>query len=204
MNNPIPYLIGFIGFFVFDKIFKSESLIVLVLFLILTTVGIVWVSLSVLNKDYEADIKFRSQRKTFDFFKIGILIFLTLFVIFFINHDVFYFYMIALFWVGCFVDFIMSFVYKARKPYTIFIKDNQLILSSEWTRKRDLTELTNIYFDRFSKNLILYFKTNSRVYIKTTAYQIIDIQKLLEILIKKSNQEVFVPENYKAEIEGNY
>ena len=64
------------------------------------------------------------------------------------------------FWAISFSEFIMVFVYKKKKPYTIFIKDNELILNRRWTLKRNLTELIQIRYDRFSKNLKLGYRVN--------------------------------------------
>mgnify|MGYP006151248227 CR=1 FL=1 len=89
----------------------------------------------------------------------------------------------------------MWFIYKKKKPFTLFIKDNELILNKPWTQKRNLTELTQIQFDRFSKNLKLDFKSKSGVSIKTTEYKTDEIQTLLGILIDKSENEVSIPNN---------
>ncbi|TLG99004.1 hypothetical protein BZARG_03590, partial [Bizionia argentinensis JUB59] len=87
-----------------------------------------------------------------------------------------------------------------KKPYTLFIKDNELILNNRWTQKRNLNELTQIQFDRFSKNLKLDFKSKSTVTIKTVEYNVEDIEKLLEIMIEKSENNVFIPQNYESKI----
>jgi len=78
-----------------------------------------------------------------------------------------------------------------------------LILNKNWTQKRNLSELTQIQFDRFSKNLKLDFKSNSGVSIKTTEYKTDEIQTLLGILIEKSENEVFIPNNYEPKIKNS-
>jgi hypothetical protein len=97
----------------------------------------------------------------------------------------------------------MWFIYKKQKPYTLFIKGNELILNRRWILKRNLTELTQIQYDRCSKNLKLDFKTKREVSIKTTEYKTDEIQKLLEILIEKSENNVFVPNNYEPKIKNS-
>ena len=92
---------------------------------------------------------------------------------------------------------------KKKKPFTLFIKDSELILNNRWNQKRDLTELTQIRFNRFSKNLKLDFKSKSEISIKITEYKTDDIQKFLEILIEKSENNVFVPNNYKPKIKNS-
>ena len=98
----------------------------------------------------------------------------------------------------------MWFIYKKKKPYTIFIKGNVLILNRRWNLKRNLTELTQIKYDRFSKNLKLDFKTKREVSIKSTEYKTDEIQRLLEILIEKSENNIFVPDNYEPKIKNSY
>jgi hypothetical protein len=112
-------------------------------------------------------------------------------------------FLIFIFWTFPLTDLIMWFIYKKKKPFTVFIRDNELILNKRWTQKRNLTELTQIQFDRFSKNLKLDFKSKSGISIKTTEYKTDEIQSLLEILIEKSENEVFVPNNYEQKIKNS-
>ena len=95
------------------------------------------------------------------------------------------------------VGMIMWFIYKKKKPYTLFIKNDELVLNKRWKQKRNLTELTQIQFDRFSKNLKLDFESDSEISIKTTEYETGSINELLDILIKKSKYDVAVPDNYQ-------
>jgi|GEM_PF-4040450 len=164
--------------------------IILVVSILLTTV--LW-EYSVLNKNYESDFKMRSQRKVIGIFELINAIAFTLLLSF---PDYSYkdaIFLILIFWTFPLTELIMWFVYKKEKPFTLFIKENELILNKRWTQKRNLTELTQIQFDRFSKNLKLDFKSKSGISIKTTEYKTDDIQTLLEILIEKSENEVFVP-----------
>lgn len=84
------------------------------------------------------------------------------------------------------VEVIMSIVYKMKWSFTLFFKDNKLILIKCWTQKRNLNELIHIAFDHFGGNLKLAFNSKSEISAKRTEYSVDDIQKLLEILIEKS------------------
>ena len=54
------------------------------------------------------------------------------------------------------------------------------------------------FSENFQGFLKLNFKSKYRVSIKTTEYNTDDIEKLLEILIDKSEHNIFIPENYKS------
>ena len=168
--------------------------IILVVSILLTT--ILW-EYSVLDKNYESDFKMRSQRKVIGIFELINAIAWTLLLHFSIDSYKNAIFLILIFWTFSLTELIMWFVYKKKKPFTLFIKDNELILNKRWTQKRNLTELTQIQFDRFSKNLKLDFKSKSGVSIKTTEYKNDEIKNLLRILIEKSENEVFIPNNYE-------
>lgn len=174
--------------------------IALVVSILLTTV--LW-EYSVLNKNYESDFKMRSQRKVFGIFELINAIAWTMLLWFGNDNYRNVIFLIFIFWTFPLTDLIMWFIYKKKKPFTVFIKDNELILNKRWTQKRNLTELTQIQFDRFSKNLKLDFKSKSGISIKTTEYKTDEIQSLLEILIEKSENEVFVPNNYEPKIKNS-
>jgi len=106
-------------------------------------------------------------------------------------------FLILFLWVHSIIEFIFHFIYKAQKPFTLFIKENEIILNKSWIQRRNLTELTQIQFDRFSKKLILNFKSKYKISINTTEYKIDDIQKLLDIMINKSEYNVFIPQYFE-------
>lgn len=156
----------------------------------------------ILNKDYESDFKIRSQSKKIGSFSLVIASFWTTLLILNDNYRNVIF-IILIFWAHSIVEFIMHFIYKAKKPYTIFIKDNELIFNKRWHPKRNMTELTQIQYDRFNKNLKLDFKSKSGITIKTTEYKTEDIEKLLAVLIEKSENNVFIPQNYEPKIKNS-
>ncbi|QCE43386.1 hypothetical protein [Psychroserpens sp. NJDZ02] len=157
---------------------------------------------SIANKNFESDFRIRSQRKKIGGFLLVIATFWTTLIFLNENYKNLIFIVLIL-WSDPITKFSMYFVYKIKKPYTLFIKDNELILNNRWTQKRNLNELTQIQFDRFSKNLELNFKSKSAVTIKTVEYNVEDIEKLLEIMIEKSENYVFIPQNYESKIKNS-
>jgi len=197
MKYFIAFSIAIIGLYVFETILKTEYSFPLIILFITTiyTIAFFW-EYSVLNKSFESDFKIRSQKKTISIFDIGFALFWTLFFIFLTDFKESFNYFVFVFWAIPIAEFLIWFTYKKKKPYTIFIKDNELVLNKRWTQKRKLTELTQIQYNSFSKNLKLGFNTKSEVSIKSTEFKAEEIQKLLEILIEKSENNVIVPDNY--------
>jgi len=148
---------------------------------------------SVTKKDYEADFKFRSIKKT-----IGLsgIIFALAWTLLLIYSNGYFTYYILIFWCIPVAELGVYFIYKTKKPYTLFINGNILTLNKLWTQKRNLTELNQIQFDRFSKNLKLDFNSKSGISIRTTEYETNDIKELLEIMINNSEYKVSIPQNY--------
>jgi hypothetical protein len=167
-----------------------------VLVVLILLVSVLW-EYSVLNKNYESDFKMQSQRKVIGIFEFINAVTWTL-LLRFKHYDKNMIFLILMFWTFPFTELIISLIYKKKKPYTIFIKGNELILNKRWMQKRNLIELTQIRFDRFSKKLKLDFKSKSRISIKTTEYKTDDLQTLLKILINKSEYDVFIPNNYET------
>ena len=174
--------------------------IVLILLILLTPVF--W-EYSVLNKNYESDFKMQSQRKILGVYELIYAIAWTILLSFSNDNYNDVIFLILIFWTFPLAELVLLFIYKKKKPFTVFIKENQLILVKRWTQKRNLTELTQIRFDRFGKNLKLDFKSKSEISIKTTEYNADDIQKLLEILLEKSENNVFIPNNYEPKIKNS-
>ncbi|WP_452218884.1 hypothetical protein [Lacinutrix undariae] len=203
MKYFIAFLISLIGVFVFGTILKTEySLVLKIIFTSLTfIVAFLW-EYSLLNKTFDSDIKFRSQKKTIGLYDFGMGIFWTLYILLLSDSRETLSYLIFVFWAIPFSEFIMWFLYKKQKPYTLFIKGNELIMNRRWIVKRNLAELSQIQYDRFSENLKLDFKTKREISIKTTEYKTDEIQKLLKILIEKSEHNVFVPNNYEPKIKN--
>ena len=155
-----------------------------------------------LNIEYESDFKIRSQTKKIRGFSLAIASYWTTLLILNDNYKNVIF-IILIFWIDSIVEFIIYFIYNSKKPFTIFIKDNELILNKRWNPRRNITELTQIQFDRFNKNLKLDFKSKSGISIKTSEYKSEDIEKLLAILIEKSENNVTIPKNYEPKLKNS-
>ncbi len=171
-------------------IFLNISLIVLILTVFLLS------EFSVLNRKFKSDFKIRTYKKNTGSFWLSLAIYWTILLILEENYKNIIFTVLLL-WVYPIVDLIMYFIYKNKKPFTIFIKENQLVLNKIKVQKRDITELNQIRFDRFNKKLILDFQSKNKITIRTMEYESEDIQRLLEIMIDKSEHNVFMPQNYK-------
>ena len=204
MKYYIAILISLIGLFVFGTILKTEySPALEITFTILTFIIAFFWEYSLFNETINSDFMIKSQRKTISLFDIGMATFWTLYILLLSDNRETLGYLTFVFWAIPFSEFIMWFIYKKKKPYTIFINENELILKRCWTLKRNLTELTQIQYDRFSKNLKLDFKIKREVSIKVSEYKTDEIKKLLEILIEKSENNIFVPNNYESKIKNS-
>jgi hypothetical protein len=197
-------LILLLTILIIGQVIKTEFPLALniVLIISLFTTPILW-EYSIINKNYEADFKIRSQRKIFGKYELIFAIAWTLIFVFQRENYKNIIYLVLIVWTFPIVELFMWFVYKRKKSFTLFIKENEMILNRRWNPKRNLTELTQIQFDRFSKNLKLDFKSKSEISIKTTEYKTKDIEKLLEILIQKSENNVFIPRNYEQKIKNS-
>ncbi|MBN8641991.1 MAG: hypothetical protein J0L86_09295 [Flavobacteriales bacterium] len=164
------------------------------LVVLISTLTIFW-EFSVLNKDFISDFKIRSCSRKLKFGSFIYAFFLTGIMIY-DNKLKSLFFIILIIWLYPLIDIIMVYVYRKKQPYTIFIKDNNLILNTPWKKERDLSELTEITFDRFSKDLELSFKTKSDITIQTKEYNSNEIDKFIEIIVSKSANNVCIPKNY--------
>ncbi len=190
-------IILLIAFFVLGQVMENEFPLVLNLAIIIIVflISILW-EYGTINKKIEADIKFRSLKKTTSFYSLALPVYLTTLFFLYENYKNLIF-VILLLWAISFAELLMFFVYKNKKPFTIFIKGNELILNKRWTQKRNLTEVNQIQYDRISKELIFDFKSKPEISIKTKEYKPNDIQRLLEIMIDKSEYDIFIPKNYE-------
>ena len=189
---------------IYIQVMETEFQLVLnIALVILIFLTVFFWEYSVFNNNIKADFKIRSQRKTISLLEIGMAIVWTSTILFLSGNRITFSYLIFVFWSIPFSEFIMWFIYKKKKPYTIFIKGNELILNRRWNLKRNLTKLTQIKYDRFSKNLKLDFKSKFEISIKSSEYNTDDIEKLLEILIEKSENNISIPNNYKPKIKNS-
>ncbi|MDY2587980.1 hypothetical protein [Winogradskyella aquimaris] len=180
--------------------FKLPHILNISLVILCFAIFILW-EYNTLKKEYVADFKIRSQRKHIDIFNLLYSVFMTL-LLWPWEGDRDIIYLISLFWIATLTELIFWFVYKKLKPNRIYIKDNTLILKNRWVEVRNVNELIKIDFNRFTNNLNLHFRTKSEVSINIKDYKPEDLEKLLEILIEKSDHDVFIPNGYKLKLKN--
>ena len=183
---------------VFEPNFPNAVNIGLVFLILLSAVLLEYPPL---KKNIKSDFKIRSQQKIIGKFDLIAAVAWTIFWWFGTDNYKDILFLIILFWIFPLAEIIVWFIYKREKPYTLFIKDNELTLNNRWIQRRNLTELKEIRFDRISKILKLDFESNSTIAIKTLEYTAADIDRLLEIIIEKSENNVFIPLNYQPSID---
>ncbi|RXR21597.1 hypothetical protein [Flavobacterium stagni] len=166
-----------------------------IFFVVIIFTIIISIEFSILNKDFISDFKIRSYSRKFKFGSLFNAIFWTGLIVF-DNQPKRLFILILILWIYPFIDIVMVYVFRKKQPYTIFINNRNLILNRPWKIERDLSELTEITFDRFSKNLNLSFQTKSDITIQIKEFNKQDIDKFVEIIITKSENNVCLPENY--------
>ncbi|PWG04575.1 hypothetical protein DIS07_11565 [Polaribacter aquimarinus] len=157
---------------------------------------------SIFDKKIDEDFKIRSHKKSFQYYDFIFAVCWTIFI-FLGNSTIKYkalFFPIL--WAPLIVNLVISYLYKKRKPYTLFIKNFELIVINRWTHKRNISGLNKILFDRIYKQFELKFDKGHKIKIGLKEYKKEDINKLLEILIKTSNYSITIPNNYK-ELENN-
>ena len=154
---------------------------------------------SVFDKNLDSDFKIQSQRKlpkkSYFLFVFGYTALIS-FVDYSLTTKIF---LILFIWASLFLEIIMFFLYKKKKPFILFIKNDELILLNGGTHKRDLIGLNRILFDRINKVFELRFDVGYKFRINTREFKKEDIDKLLEIVIHKSKHPISVPNNYKEE-----
>ena len=170
-----------------------------ILLLILFYLVLFLMEYSVFDKTYDSDFKIQSQRKILSkryyLFVFGYTIFIVL-VDFQTSTKILF---ILFIWTSLILEIIMYHLYKKKKPFTIFIKKNELIIANKGVHKRDVSGLNRVLFDRISKAFELRFDRGYKLNISTRNYKKEDIDKLLEIIIEKSEHPVFIPKNYLEE-----
>ena len=183
---------------IFEPNFPIAVNIALVFFIFLTAVILEYTPL---KKNFESDFQMRSQWKIIGKFGLVSAVAWTTFWVLGTNNyrDILFF--IIIFWIFPVAEIIIWFIYKREKPYILFIKENELTINSRWIQRRNLSELKEIRFDRISKILKLDFESNSTIAIKKMEYNEEDVDRLVEIIIEKSENNIFIPLNYKPSID---
>ena len=154
---------------------------------------------SVFDRKVDSTFKMKSQKKLLSWFHsffLGQTIAITLNLNFDISTAILLFVFVLM---GIVLDLIINFLYKKKKPYTLFVSRNELFFIGKWIEKRDITGLNRILFDRINKKFEVRFDKGYRLKINTLEYKKEDVDKLLEIFIEKSKHSISIPNNYKEE-----
>ena len=155
---------------------------------------------SSMKKDFPSSFKIRSKTRKASHWNLHLAIFLSANVLAsFKLADIALISFTLFIWAGPISDFIILLMYKRKKPFTIFVNDNTLILNDIWKHERDLSQLKEIKFDRLAKSFLLYFQDQRKLDIRVSNYNKKDMDALLDVMIEKSKNEVSAPQNYLDE-----
>lgn len=153
-----------------------------------------------LKREYVADFKIRRQRK---YFGRHTVLFIVLWLLFFVLRGITLqevVYLILIILIAGIPSVVMYHIIKKKKPYSIYIRGNTLIVSNEQFQKRDLTQLTGIRYDRLKKDFWLDFKGKGRILLSVKEYLPEDMEAFLHLLVDKSAYDIVIPENYVADV----
>ena len=154
---------------------------------------------SAFDKKVESDFEIRSQKKFPKVYYLFLLIFLTILIYTNSYKTPSKILFILFIWTTLILEIVFFFLYQKKKPFTLFIKNNELTLFDKSFQKRDIVGLNRILFDRFNKKFEFRFDKGYKLKINSRDYKKEDIDELLDIVIKKSKHPIFIPNNYKAE-----
>lgn len=182
------------GLLVYGASTKISFSLNVVLILLLIVILTMW-EYSILGKDFKADFKMRSHKKSLDIFNFCLLIGWT----FLLGSDAyedgideFNIFFIIIWWVIPLVNLLMYFVYKKKKPITIFVDGDELTLNNRWLQTRNLKFLITIDQSRLTRELNLNFKGKSEVSIPVTEYELEDLEAFLKIIIAKTKEPLAI------------
>ena len=163
---------------------------------LLALLAMLFMNVSNLNRHFQFDYRCRSENKGINIYELGFSFLITIGLIISSDFKSGDFLLFLIIWFGPIQNFIMMIFYKYRKPFTIYIKEDEFIFKNLFIQKRNITELTQINFDRINKTIKLNFESNSRIVIPIKEYSKEDMKEILDILIEKSKQKISVQENY--------
>ena len=129
--------------------------------------------------------------------KIGIwnLVYATAFTVLFLKTitDFPYIYiLITLFWLDAIIDILKLIYYKIKKPATVFIKDEKFIQNARNVITKRITELNEIFYDKYFKTITLRFNGKD-LELNLREYELEDLKIFLEKLIIKSGNKIECP-----------
>jgi hypothetical protein len=147
------------------------------------------------NRKIQGDFIVRKQTKEVRIF----LVFFALYPIvgYFIDGKI-NFIQILLGWSILLLDIVMYFMTSRLKPIGIVIKEDNLLLNDLTKTTRNLHELKSLTFNGLTEDIIMTFKTENKMLIKSSEYLQSDIKHLILLCIEKSKEQVFLSDNLKA------
>jgi len=155
-----------------------------------------------LQCDFLGDFEMKSHRKSVDMLNVVFAILYTTMYVFDTlseSETGTSVLVLVLFWSKPLVDLVMHFMYKKKKPTTIFISGDWLLFNNRWTQKRDLKTLNYIGITSFATELKLGFSKKSDVIIPMKEYKKAAFRQFLNILVEKSDSkhEVYLIDDLK-------
>lgn len=82
-----------------------------------------------------------------------------------------------------------------KKPITIGVIGNDLMVFNRWPAKRNLKNVVDIEYSRLSKDLKITFKKKSSIWIVVSEFDAVDIHRLLDLIWEKSDSQIRIPRN---------
>jgi hypothetical protein len=200
MKYFVPIILLLIVFFVLLISGNESTFIVSVFIVPLVFLILFFWEYSDFKINFQSDFKIRSQKKTPKLYDLIFGICWSVFAVIGSLETRFKILYIIMVWAPFIISIIMFFLYRNKKPYTIYISNDELLtIVDRWTQKRDIVGLNQIQFDRINKNIKFSFDEGYQISTQTKDYKKEDIDELLDIVIKKSKHPIFIPNNYKAE-----
>ncbi len=191
----------FVTFLVLLAVF-SDSIIrntfpfyVNILLLVLIVLVMFLYEFSIFNREFEGEHTFRSHNKPINPFSFALP---AIFTILYATQDYKFdaLLLLVLLWSIPIVGLIMQQIYKYKNPITLVIQNDKLVLNRPILMERELSDLVDIKYDRYSKCLKLYFEPKSKVSIYTKAYTTEDLKTILNLAIEHSEQDIVIPQNF--------
>lgn len=146
------------------------------------------------NKPMEGEILFRRQsrlpRRRF-------IILAVLSIVVGLVVDRFNLVRISLIWLILFYDICLSILTRKIRPVFMVIDGNKLRLNDLGKSTRDLSKLKNLNLNGFSNKLELLFVNGDYLSIRRREYLEADMDKLIEVCLDRSKEDVFVSENLR-------
>lgn len=174
------------------------SLIINISFTGLIIVTYILWEYSVLKNDFPANFTMKSYGKNFDKSNLLLAIMWSFFFIPSIYEDgfnTFAFSGLVIWILIVLLDVFMNFVYKKKKPTTIFIDGDTLVYNNRWIQKRNLNNLNYIGITKYWNEIELGFKKKSDVKIPFKEYKPEEVRHFLDMLVEKSEHDVYLTDN---------